>query len=179
MFIDDCNLTTSNLIIIPILFTISFTLVGCGTNESYPTKNENSQPNSLQTETLPTQAQVNVATNNKNCRIKGNISEDGTKIFHNPNCPYFHKTIIEESNGERWFCTEEEAGVAGWRRSYDCPGSSSNLSEVDKECEALHGPSTYKTSQHNAINMGSWCDCKPGYELTLTDDGLSSWCVRQ
>jgi len=50
--------------------------------------------------------------------IKGNISRDtGEKIYHVPGGDYYDKTVIDESAGERWFCTEQQAVAAGWRRS--------------------------------------------------------------
>jgi|GEM_PF-2512108 len=52
------------------------------------------------------------------CLIKGNISSSKKeKIYHLPGQQYYEKTIIDESKGERWFCTEEEAIEAGWRKS--------------------------------------------------------------
>jgi endonuclease YncB( thermonuclease family) len=51
---------------------------------------------------------------NGDCRIKGNISGSG-KIYHVPGRHSYSKTVIDESKGERWFCTEEEARAAGWR----------------------------------------------------------------
>jgi endonuclease YncB( thermonuclease family) len=48
------------------------------------------------------------------CRIKGNISQNG-KIYHVPGSPSYEQTKIDESKGERWFCTEAEARTAGWR----------------------------------------------------------------
>ena len=48
------------------------------------------------------------------CRIKGNISGSG-KIYHLPGSSLYDKTRIDESKGERWFCTEEEARATGWR----------------------------------------------------------------
>jgi micrococcal nuclease len=51
------------------------------------------------------------------CKIKGNISSSGEKIYHLPNGSYYDKTVIDESKGERWFCSEEEAKAAGWRAS--------------------------------------------------------------
>jgi len=48
------------------------------------------------------------------CRIKGNISQSG-RIYHVPGSPSYDQTKIDESKGERWFCTEEEARAAGWR----------------------------------------------------------------
>lgn len=51
------------------------------------------------------------------CLIKGNISASGEKIYHLPGGAFYEKTYIDPSRGERWFCTEEEAQRAGWRRS--------------------------------------------------------------
>ncbi|MBI4100639.1 thermonuclease family protein [Candidatus Microgenomates bacterium] len=55
------------------------------------------------------------------CQIKGNISSSGEKIYHLPSCPYWSKTVISEEKGERWFCSEDEALTAGWRRAQNCP----------------------------------------------------------
>ena len=49
------------------------------------------------------------------CPIKGNISADGEHIYHTPWSPWYDKTKIDEAKGERWFCDEAEAQVAGWR----------------------------------------------------------------
>lgn len=58
----------------------------------------------------------------KNCLIKGNISfNTKEKIYHLPNCPYYYSTKIDERYSERWFCTEQEAVSAGWRKAYNCP----------------------------------------------------------
>lgn len=51
------------------------------------------------------------------CQIKGNISRNGTRIYHVPGQQDYDKTRISESKGERWFCTEDEAQAAGWRRA--------------------------------------------------------------
>jgi micrococcal nuclease len=51
------------------------------------------------------------------CRIKGNISAGGEKIYHVPGGKYYDQTVIEPGKGERWFCSEAEAAAAGWRRS--------------------------------------------------------------
>ncbi len=51
------------------------------------------------------------------CRIKGNISRSGERIYHVPGGQYYDRTKIDPSKGERWFCSEAEATVAGWRRS--------------------------------------------------------------
>lgn len=51
------------------------------------------------------------------CPIKGNVSAKGEKIYHVPGGGYYVRTEVDESAGERWFCTEEEARAAGWRKS--------------------------------------------------------------
>lgn len=54
------------------------------------------------------------------CVIKGNISSGGEKIYHVPGCGSYDKTVIDEGVGERWFCTEEDALKAGWRKAKNC-----------------------------------------------------------
>lgn len=49
------------------------------------------------------------------CRIKGNISTSGERIYHLPDSRSYAATRISEAKGERWFCSEEEARTAGWR----------------------------------------------------------------
>jgi endonuclease YncB( thermonuclease family) len=49
------------------------------------------------------------------CVIKGNISASGERIYHVPGNRYYNETHINESRGERWFCSEKEAVAAGWR----------------------------------------------------------------
>lgn len=51
------------------------------------------------------------------CSIKGNISSKGEKIYHMPGQKYYDKTQINESKGEHWFCSEDEAIESGWRKS--------------------------------------------------------------
>ena len=57
----------------------------------------------------------------KSCLIKGNISASGEKIYHLPGCGSYKNTKIDEAREERWFCTEAEALVAGWRKALNCP----------------------------------------------------------
>ena len=53
------------------------------------------------------------------CLIKGNVSYDtGERIYHVPGQEYYDETAVNENYGERWFCTEDEAIVAGWRKSW-------------------------------------------------------------
>ncbi|WP_299406414.1 thermonuclease family protein [uncultured Roseobacter sp.] len=51
----------------------------------------------------------------RNCKIKGNISRKGTRIFHVPGQLYYERTGIRPETGERWFCTISDAQSAGWR----------------------------------------------------------------
>jgi endonuclease YncB( thermonuclease family) len=51
------------------------------------------------------------------CSIKGNISKSGERIYHVPGGTFYNRTKIDEGASERWFCTEQEAQAAGWRRS--------------------------------------------------------------
>jgi len=85
------------------------------TAKTTPTKiipSATSTPKIYSTETINSQGTVVVQ-----CLIKGNISSKKEKIYHLPGQQYYEKTIINESKGERWFCTEEEAIEAGWRKS--------------------------------------------------------------
>ncbi|MBO1021638.1 thermonuclease family protein [Methylobacterium sp. SD274] len=49
------------------------------------------------------------------CAIKGNISRKGEKVFHVPGSRDYDRTRISEKDGERMFCSEDEAKAAGWR----------------------------------------------------------------
>jgi cold shock CspA family protein len=52
------------------------------------------------------------------CMVKGNISfDDGLKLYHVPGMRDYEITIINESKGERWFCSEADAIANGWLRA--------------------------------------------------------------
>lgn len=54
------------------------------------------------------------------CAIKGNINGAGERIFHPPWSPHYDRVRMEPRDierGKRWFCSEEEALAAGWRRA--------------------------------------------------------------
>lgn len=52
------------------------------------------------------------------CEVKGNISRNtGEKIFHVPGQEYYIQTRISLLDGERWFCSEQAAQEAGWRKA--------------------------------------------------------------
>lgn len=66
------------------------------------------------TETVPTAGATG------SCTIKGNISSTKEKIYHMIGCGSYTKTVIDESAGEKWFCSEQEAISAGWRKALNC-----------------------------------------------------------
>lgn len=52
------------------------------------------------------------------CSVKGNISySTGEHIYHVPGQKYYWVTRINPFRGEKWFCSEDDAVAAGWRRS--------------------------------------------------------------
>ncbi|MCK5021778.1 MAG: thermonuclease family protein [Candidatus Pacebacteria bacterium] len=56
------------------------------------------------------------------CIIKGNISDAGYgKIYLLPGCDNYKRTIIDTRKGESYFCTEQEAQSAGFRKATNCP----------------------------------------------------------
>jgi|GEM_PF-543335 len=58
---------------------------------------------------------------NPNCVIKGNIGKSREeKTYHLPGCSEYERTVVERDLGEQWFCTEEEAIKAGYRKSEHC-----------------------------------------------------------
>jgi hypothetical protein len=62
--------------------------------------------------------QINLEHPFSSCEIKGNISPNtGERIYHTPSQEHYFETVITPSKGERWFCTEDEARNAGWRKS--------------------------------------------------------------
>lgn len=61
-------------------------------------------------------------TDNPKCNIKGNIGKhDRVKYYHLPNCAEYNRTVVELHLGEQWFCTENEAIKAGYKKAKNCP----------------------------------------------------------
>ena len=51
--------------------------------------------------------------------IKGNVGfETGERVYHVAAQEFYDATRIDPRYGERWFCTEQEAVDAGWRKAY-------------------------------------------------------------
>lgn len=57
------------------------------------------------------------AGENDACNIKGNVNTRGERIYHVPGARYYDETRIVAEHGEYWFCSEEEARAAGWRKA--------------------------------------------------------------
>lgn len=49
------------------------------------------------------------------CRIKGNIAASSARIYHLPGSRTYADVRIDQNKGERWFCSAEQARMAGWR----------------------------------------------------------------
>lgn len=61
-------------------------------------------------------------TKKEGCNIKGNYRPaDNTRIYHTPDCYNYDKITIKPGTTDRWFCDENEAKIAGFRKSLDCP----------------------------------------------------------
>lgn len=62
------------------------------------------------------------STNIKNpsCVIKANISGNNEPTYHLPACKAYSITKIQLHHGDRWFCTEQEAQKAGFRKAETC-----------------------------------------------------------
>lgn len=56
-------------------------------------------------------------TASDDCDIKGNINSKGEKIYHMPGQQFYDRTEIDESKGEKYFCSREEAEAHGFRPS--------------------------------------------------------------
>jgi len=51
------------------------------------------------------------------CVIKGNISRLDIRWYHLPEFRHYGQTVINLDQGDRWFCTEEDAIKAGFQRA--------------------------------------------------------------
>jgi len=87
-------------------------------------------------------AETTTNNNSPGCRIKGNVGSKGDRIYHMPGGRWCSRTVITISKGERWFCSEDEAKAAGWRRAgtpaFTMPrsntGQSPAITEPAKSC---------------------------------------------
>ncbi|MCX7342194.1 MAG: thermonuclease family protein, partial [Hyphomicrobiales bacterium] len=51
------------------------------------------------------------------CPIKGNVSRSGERIYHMPWQRDYARVRMDQGEGKRWFCDENEAVAAGWRKA--------------------------------------------------------------
>jgi endonuclease YncB( thermonuclease family) len=51
------------------------------------------------------------------CAIKGHINGSGTCIFHTPGGRWYARVSMNPANGDRWFCSKEEAELADCRET--------------------------------------------------------------
>ncbi len=49
------------------------------------------------------------------CAIKGSVSFTGKRVYVMPGHRDYRSTFIDQSDGERWLCSEDEARQAGWK----------------------------------------------------------------
>ena len=60
---------------------------------------------------------------NPQCDIKGNLGKhehNKKKTYHYPGCSEYDRVVVELDLGEQWFCSEEEAIKAGYKKSEHC-----------------------------------------------------------
>lgn len=56
-----------------------------------------------------------------NCNIKGNIHwKKRQKLYFPPECTGYQRVTIEPKNGDRWFCSVDDAEAAGFTLSSTC-----------------------------------------------------------
>jgi hypothetical protein len=53
----------------------------------------------------------------ESCLIKGNVSRSGERIYHVPGDRTYARVRMDKGRDKRWFCTEEQAVAAGWRKA--------------------------------------------------------------
>ena len=64
--------------------------------------------------------------------------ESGDRVYHTPDSPWYERTEIDATRGERWFCTEMEAVDAGWRapnRTQTAPTATAEPDGAPADCE--------------------------------------------
>lgn len=51
------------------------------------------------------------------CAIKGHVNRSGTCIYHMPGGRWYARVSMQPDNGDRWFCSREEAELASCRET--------------------------------------------------------------
>lgn len=65
---------------------------------------------------IPWTGKANVPPPRSACAIKGNVNGRGERIYHLPEGRGYARVTMRGA-GKRWFCSEEQAGAAGWRKA--------------------------------------------------------------
>lgn len=52
----------------------------------------------------------------RNCNVKGVFDDQGARIYYVPTDDEYDKIVVDPSRGDRMFCSDDEARLAGWRR---------------------------------------------------------------
>ena len=50
------------------------------------------------------------------CVVKGIVDVTGARLYYGPLDPGYATLDVSEAAGDRWFCSDDEARAAGWRR---------------------------------------------------------------
>lgn len=50
------------------------------------------------------------------CDVKGIVSNKGERVYLVSSDPEYANIVVDPFRGERWFCSDDEAELAGWRR---------------------------------------------------------------
>jgi endonuclease YncB( thermonuclease family) len=51
------------------------------------------------------------------CAIKGHVNRSGTCIYHVPGSRWYARVSMQPDNGDRWFCSKEDAELASCRET--------------------------------------------------------------
>jgi len=83
------------------------TIVNCNAAAGRP----DTQPGTIVADPIP-----GLTPPNPDCLIKADISASGKQLYYVPGMRVYAGTFINEDDGERWFCSENDAKNAGWER---------------------------------------------------------------
>ena len=56
---------------------------------------------------------------NGECSVKGNLDRNDKRYYHLPGFKYYEATQMNPEHGDRWFCSEEDAQKAGFKRAVE------------------------------------------------------------
>ncbi|WP_363352344.1 phospholipase D-like domain-containing protein [Methylocystis echinoides] len=91
-------------------FEARFEQIWAGANPLPPPGNQFANP-------APSPALKSEMAGTESCLIKGNISRSGERIYHVPGDHTYARVRMDKGRDKRWFCTEEQAVAAGWRKA--------------------------------------------------------------